>query len=579
MLALCYGWGPALIWVLIGGLFIGGVHDYLAAYMSVREDGQSIATVARRMLGRGPFVALVLFLVLMLGLVCAVFLNLSAIALTSMLPLDVVQLSPDQTLFRLVGDKVVVGGIASTSVIIVTALAPLLGWMYIKKHVAVWKCSLLAILVCGLSITVGLFFPVALQGAVTILGTTIEGTDLWKLLLAAYCLFAAGVPVWIFLQSRDFINVHILYVGMLALMVALIVAALRAPAETVEAIPVLDVATGQKSLGFFWPAMFITIACGAVSGFHSLCAGGTTCKQLKYESAARRTGYGAMTLEAFLAVCVIAVLMLGLTKTDYLSQVHPKLIFGSGKSNPILGFALGVGAVCRQAFGVSLSVGVLAGMILLEGFLVTTLDTAVRLMRYLLDEVWREAFGRFDVFATQGASLSGTDDLEPPSGSGGIPPAVPAAAAVAAQQPVPTTGAFNALLRFLRMYWVNSGIAVAITLFFAFSGGILSLWPLFATSNQLLAAMVLGLGSIWLLRKGRKVWYVLIPAVFMLATTAASLFNLVVKFRPHQVDGADAGNMTLLVADGVLILLTAYLLVAGVSEAARLLRRSPAPTR
>ena len=577
VLAVCYGWGPALFWVLLGGLFIGGVHDYLAAYMSTRENGRSIATVARRLLGRGPFVALVLFLVLMLGLVCAAFLNLSATALTSMLPLATVQLPDDQTLFRVVGEgldrQVVVGGIASTSVIIVTALAPLLGWMYLKKRVAVWKCSLLAILICGLSITIGLFFPVALRESVTILGVTIEGTSLWKLILAAYCLLAAGVPVWLFLQSRDFINVHILYVGMAVLMLALVVGSLRTPAQGDVGIPMFDMATGKDALGFFWPALFITIACGAVSGFHSLCAGGTTCKQLKSESAARYAGYWAMLLETFLAICVIAVLLLGVTKADYLGQVYPHLVDASGRSNPVLGFALGVGAVCRHAFGVSLSIGVLAGMILLEGFLVTTLDTAVRLMRYLLEEVWREVFGRYDVFAAQLAAPV----VEAPAGSSGIPSAVAMDGATAVREPVPTTGAFNALLRFLRLYWVNSGIAVAVTLFFAFSGGILSLWPLFATSNQLLAALVLGLGAIWLLRRGRKAWYVVAPAAFMLATTGASLLTLIVKYTPHQEAGKDVGNTTLFVADGLLIVLTAYLLIAGISEAVSLLRHPSTP--
>ncbi|MGC9453880.1 MAG: carbon starvation CstA family protein, partial [Phycisphaerae bacterium] len=128
-LAIIYGWGPALLWVLIGGVFIGAVHDYLATHIATREGGQSIATIARRVIGPGAFVALTIFLVLVLALVCASFLNASATALTSMLPFDRLELPRDQELFRVVTDKgqekVVIGGIASMSVIIITAVAPL----------------------------------------------------------------------------------------------------------------------------------------------------------------------------------------------------------------------------------------------------------------------------------------------------------------------------------------------------------------------------------------------------------------------------------------------------------------------
>jgi len=212
VLAICYGWGPAVAWVLVGGMFIGAVHDYLATYISTRNGGQSIATITRRLLGTGPFIALVIFLVLILGLVCAVFLNASAKALTSVLPLVRMDLPADQTIFRLTedGQRVIIGGIASTSVIVITLIAPLIGWLYLKKKVSVWICSLMAIGVCAVSVTIGLYMPVGFPDVVCqVGGVTLTGADLWKLILSAYVLIAAGVPVWIFLQSRDFINVHI----------------------------------------------------------------------------------------------------------------------------------------------------------------------------------------------------------------------------------------------------------------------------------------------------------------------------------------------------------------------------------
>ncbi len=541
VLALCFGWWPAVIWVVVGGLLIGGVHDYLAAFMSIRNQGQSVATIARRLLGRGPFVALMAFLIILLGLVTAVFLNTSASALVSMLDFGRMKLDAGQTVFRVVEaggvQKVVIGGVASMSVIIITLCAPLVGWMYIKRQVAVWKCSLLATLICVGSIIAGVVCPVAIPPTVTLGPWTLSGSDCWKLLLALYVLVAAGVPVWVFLQSRDFINVHILYAGIAMLLAILGVAAVRGgmpPAD--EALPGLDLAAGTAKLGMLWPGLFITVACGAVSGFHSLCAGGTTCKQLRSEPATRAIGYWGMLLETLLAVAVICVLVVGTTRAFYLEDVFPV-----GKdNNPVLGFAFAVGRAGYVAFGLPVAAGALAGMLLLEGFVITTLDTAVRLNRYLIEEFWQECFGRFDVFARQ---------------------------RVDGPAPVVTRGVLRGALRVLRFYWVNSGLAVGLMLWLAFSGSILQLWRIFGTANQLLAAFTLGIGAIWLLRSGKRIWYVILPALFMLLTTCASLVLLVRKFMPgREPDGKVVGNPTLLGADLVLMALTAYLVLVGVRE-------------
>jgi carbon starvation protein len=318
--------------------------------------------------------------------------------------------------------------------------------------------------------------------------------------------------------------------------------------------------------------LFITIACGAVSGFHSLCAGGTTCKQLKSESATRYIGYWGMLLETLLAVSVIGILILGTTRVFYLQDVFPV-----GKpNNPVLGFAFAVGRAGNAAFGLPIIAGALAGMLLLEGFVITTLDTAVRLNRYLIEEIWQEFFGRFDVFAGRAAALSAADGET--VADGGIPSSVELPPRQAPVQPVPTKGIGRMLLRFLSLYWVNSGLAVGLMLWMAFSGGILQLWQLFATANQLLAAFVLGIGSIWLLRRGRRVWYVVTPALFMLLTTSASLILLVPRFLPRTTaEGAPAGNPSLFVADVILMVLTAYLVVRGARELTLLWFKTPAP--
>ncbi|OGV75166.1 MAG: hypothetical protein A3K19_19365 [Lentisphaerae bacterium RIFOXYB12_FULL_65_16] len=570
VLAMCYGWGPALLWVMVGGLFIGALHDYLAAHMSIRHGGRSVAMIMRHVLGRGPFIAFMVFLVLMLGLVTAVFLNTSAVALVSMIELGRMKLPETQTLFRIVEaggqQKVIIGGVASTSVIVVTVFAPLVGWLYIKKQVAVWKCSLLAIFVCVVSIVVGLYVPVSL------------GKDMWKTILALYTLFAAGVPVWMFLQSRDFINVHVLYAGVLLLIAILVTASLRsgAPPPT-DVLPIYDGEMGMKYLGWLWPALFTTIACGAVSGFHSLCAGGTTCKQLKSETAVRYIGYWGMLLETLLAVAVITVVVVGTTRGFYFEDVFPP----GKENNPVLGFAFAVGRAGHNAFGMPIAAGALAGMLLLEGFVITTLDTAIRLNRYLIEEVWQEVLGRFDVFAERAEdimmheAIASEGDGEM-AGSSGIPAKMELPEEFEAKV-IPTSGLFRAFLRVLTFYWVNSGIAVGLMLWLSFSAGILQLWKVFGTANQLLAAFVLSLGAIWLLRNGRKVWYVVVPALFMLVTTFASLFLLIGKYRPRTgADGLAAGVPTLFVSDLVLLVLTVYLVVMGAREFLRLCRKTPA---
>ena len=438
-----------------------------------------MATVLRRMMGKDAFVAMVILLVVMLALVCAAFLNYSAAALVSRVPFDRVGLAADQTLFRVQDGQVVIGGIASMSAIVITAFAPLIGWMYIRKRVAVWICSVVAIVVCTGGIVFGIFCPVAFPQEVSILGWTLEGQHIWMLLLAGYTLVAAGVPVWLFLQSRDFTNVHILYVGLAGLLVTLLVGGVRLVSGGTpplgDPLPAFNVPQGTEANGYLWPSLFILIACGAVSGFHSLCAGGTTCKQITSERAARQIGFNGMLLESFLAVCVIAALMFGVGKGDYLRDVYPSLAGVGGSSNAVLGFAMAVGNSVAAAFGLPIAAGALAGMILLEGFLITTLDTAVRLTRYLIEEIWRALFDSYDLFAepvTADAVQQWGEGEPVPAGTDGIPVALSSAEdAPGPAFPTATTGAFRGLLRLLRHYWVNSGLAVGLMLLFAFTGG------------------------------------------------------------------------------------------------------------
>jgi len=490
VIAILYGWGPALLWILLGGVFLGAVHDYVATHIALREGGKNLTVTVRRYVGKTAFVMLLVMLVFVLALVCAAFLDLSARALTSRLPVAELQLDATQTLFRTQDGQAVIGGIASMSVIVITACSPLLGFLHLKRKWPVSICSLLALLICGVSILVGLRFPV------TVTPTT------WKLMISAYVLISAGLPVWLFLQSRDFINVHFLYVGIIFLFVALMAAAIRGGGHfaLADAIPMNNWTEGVAKHGSGWPCMFVIIACGAVSGFHSLCAGGTTCKQLRSEPAARRVGYYGMLLESFLALCVVLSLVVGLSLATYKGYCYPKV----GK-NPILTFAMAVGHTGKIGLGLPVAAGALGAMLILEGFLVTTLDTAIRLTRYMIEEGWATFFGRYDVFA-------------PSTGSTPDHPALS------------THGIKRVGLRILRYYWINSGLAVALMLLLGWGQGYLVVWKIFGSTNQLLASLVLLVATTWLVKNSRPIWYTLLPALFMLATSVTMMVRLLIAF-------------------------------------------------
>jgi carbon starvation protein len=559
VLAILYGWGPALLWILLGGIFLGAVHDFVATYVTMREGGKNLTVIARRYIGPAAFVMMLVILVAILVLVCAAFLDLSATALTSKVALSDLNLESGQRLFReqllpnprtgASEPHALIGGIASMSVIVITVFSPLMGFLYLKKKWPVWLCSILALGICAVSILIGLRWPVSV------------GPLTWKLMISGYVLFAAGMPVWFFLQSRDFINVHILYAGMVFLLVALVAAGLRGGAAAGAAIPLNNWSEGTRLLGPGWPMMFITIACGAVSGFHSLCAGGTTCKQLSLEQAARHVGYWAMLLESFLAVCVVCCLLVGLPLGVYKGYCYP----AAGSGNAVLTFAMAVGHTVHQGLGLPVAAGALGAMLLLEGFLVTTLDTAIRLTRYMIEEGWGMIFGRYDVFAqppgTAAVSAADSEPIELVGTDGltvGPPPFRMAESAAAA---LPTTGVRRAVLQFLRFYWVNSGLAVGLMLLLGLSNGYAVVWKIFGSANQLLAALALWVGTTWLMSKGRQYWFAMIPAVFMFVTSITMLVWLLVKRYIAGWQTGQTGMSALLIADVIVLSMTAGVLV------------------
>ena len=490
-MAILYGFVPAWLWVVFGGVFIGAVHDYTTLFISMREGGKSMAEVARKTLGSRGFNLFIAFTLVMIVLVTSSFLSATSISLTSLWPLAKIGVREGQTFLKtVVRDGVVmgrIGGIASTSVIFITLCSPLLGFLLRKKKLKTAYAYLLAAAICVGSVFLGIAFPV------TMAPTT------WMIVISVYVLIAAGVPVWLILQPRDFINVQILYAGIGLMIVSLFSCGFQGLRVTM---PRFNLAEGTLNLGFIWPMMFITIACGAISGFHCLVAGGTTGKQLAAEPDARRVGYNAMLLESLLSVCVLLALGAVMAFTDYKAIVWPT--DPAVKSNPILGFSLAAGRLFHQGLGIPVALGTVFGILLVEGFVITTLDAAVRLNRYLFEELWAIVLKK-----------------------------VPG---------------------LLKHYWFNSGLSVVLMWSLAYSNAFNALWPIFGTANQLLAAMALLTVSAWLLLRKRRNWYTLVPAVFMVVTTLVSLGILLAGYIRKA-------NYVLIAADLLLLALSAGVVV------------------
>jgi carbon starvation protein len=260
----------------------------------------------------------------------------------------------------------------------------------------------------------------------------------------------------------------------------------------------MNVTAGSAKLGPMWPFLFITVACGAISGFHCLVAGGTSSKQVSKESDVKKVAYGGMLLEGLLAIGVLVAVGCGIAFTDFTNIVFPTV--AGTKSNPILAFAAGAGGLLDKGLGIPPVYGTIFGILMVEGFVVTTLDTAVRLNRYLFEEMWAAIFKK-----------------------------VPA---------------------IMKSYLFNAFITVFLMFILGYYNAFLVIWPIFGSANQLLASLALIAVSVWLVKRGKNVWFTVLPAIFMMATTLYSLVVLLfTKYIPKN-------NIMLSVVDVLLVILS-----------------------
>ncbi len=456
-IAMYWGWGPAIAWVVLGTIFAAGVHDFGALVLSVRHKGQSIGTLAHRLVGRRAkllFLFIILILILMVNAVFAwVIANLFITNPASVLP--VMLQIPIAVWF---GYTV----IRHNRPMLVPSLVAL---------VAMYGTAMLTTRVSWLRIDIVRWLGGADSGAVLL---SLDAVNLaflaWILVLLAYVYVASTLPVWKLLQPRDYINAQQLVFGLLILYGGLLV---TQPQMTA---PIYNAGADPS----WFPLLFITIACGAISGFHGLVASGTSSKQLDRETDARTVGYLGAVGEGTLAlITIIAVATFFGTQAEFLASYTS---FATASAAGV-GFFVGGAAQLAGGLGIPQDIAATLVALIIVCFAATTLDSAVRLMRYIIGEL-------------------------------GVEYRVP----VLARRHVATSLAVGMTALLVLLPDGGRGLG---------SGGYL-LWPLFGTSNQLLAGITLMLISLWLVRQGRNPLPTLVPMVFLLAMTIWAMAGQVI---------------------------------------------------
>jgi len=430
---LYFGWLGAILWVALGSLFLGAVHDYTSLMVSVQNKGTSLADISKNTLGMRAKIIFSIFLWLALALVIAVFAVVASRTLVS---------QPEIVIptFGLI------------------FIAMIFGWLIYRKGINVVAGTISALIVLFSLIYLGKLFPVSLP--TSILG--MSNQNFWFYILIIYSLIASSLPIWFLLQPRDYISTWILFLGL-----GLGYLGLIATHPTINA-PAF-VSFSSKG-GPLWPMLFVIIACGAISGFHSVVAGGTTAKQLSDESSGKVIGFGGMLTEAALAGLVIFIASSALIwdPTGTKSQFGFQYLMTS-VGDPIQAFATGYGKFISSLPGLSLTIGLFFGMVMLNAFVLTTLDTATRLGRLILTELTGKQVPLF------------------------------------------------------RNRWIASSFIVVFAAILGATKGYKAIWPVFGASNQLVAALALIIVSSYFVGVKRPKVYTIYPAYFMLITTLAAL--------------------------------------------------------
>jgi carbon starvation protein len=468
--AVIWGWLPALLWIVLGTIFMGAAHDFGSLVVSMRHKGQSLASLSGDLISprvRNLFLMVVLFLVWMVIAVFAlVIANLFVSFPSSVLPVN----------FQII-------------------VALLIGIFVNRKGQKLLLPAILAQVCLYIAIYLGSLYPIQLDFL------TDSPLLAWIVFLLIYSFFASTLPVWALLQPRDYINSHQLIIGLAAIVLGVIITKPVVVAPMFQPHP-----EGAPS---WFPFLFITIACGAISGFHGLVSSGTTSKQVQRWTDARPIGYGAMLGEGTLALLATLAVCAGFPSSEAWHNHYQSWGAAQGLSTSINAFVLGSSSFLG-GLGISEVFAQTMMSVLIISFAATSLDTATRIQRYIISEV--------------GEQLK-----------------VPA----------------------LKTPWVSAGLAVLSAFFLMLvqeggKGGLV-LWPLFGAANQMLAALTLIVICAYLVKKQKPIRNFLVPMGFLLVVTVLGLLANISQFVISQNHLLAALASLLLVAE-VWIALEAFLL-------------------
>jgi len=434
-----FGWAVTLVWILIGNVFIGAVHDYLALMVSVRNRGSSIADIAEKTMGIRAKSVFSIFLVLAMLLVIAVFGVVAAKTLIAQ-------------------PQMVVPTFAIIPISIV------LGWFIYYRNADLTVASIIAVAGVILSIYFGFQFPIELAENGVI---GLSPLMFWFVVLLIYAAVASVLPVNILLQPRDYLSTYILFgsMGLAVLALLWIHPELHTPAYR---------GGFSEEQGPVWPMLFVLVACGAVSGFHSLVAGGTTSKQLAVESQGKSIAYGGMLAEGVVAVVTVLLVSGGLYWVAPASGGIDMNTLGFRETLQsggwILAYGHGFGNLVHQMLPfLSFTFASMIAVLALNTFVLTTLDSAVRITRFIVQE---------------------------------------------------SVGQRIVLFK-------NKYICTVLVIFFSYligsTDGWQKIWPIFGATNQLIAAVALFVIATWLMAMGKPTKFALYPAIFMIVTTIGAL--------------------------------------------------------
>ena len=490
--AAMFGWLPVTLWVLIGGIFFGGVHDFGALFASVRHKGQSIGEVISANMSRRAKRLFIIFSYLTLILVVAAFASIVASTFGAVV---------DESGAIDVAASGTQASVAMVSILFIL-IAIVFGFCVYRRNVPMGIASIIGIVAIVVIMAVGMnFHPIYLT------------TKTWMIIVGIYIAIASVTPVWILLQPRDYLSSFLLYAMMAVALVGIIVS--HAPMGGVDGLPMVTsfAVDNGNGMQYMFPVLFTTVACGAISGFHSLVSSGTTSKQLDKETDAKPIAYGGMLLECVLAVITVCAINFAYkynAANPDTALTGATAIFGGGIAQMYAAFGPGVVKILRTLLVLTYS-----------AFCLTSLDTATRLARFMFQEFW----------------------LEP------------------GQTPKDITEGWKKVMvnpYFATILTVVLGVILGMT-------GYGKIWGLFGAANQLLAGIGLLAVATWLGNAGKNNKMFLAPMAFMIVVTICSLC-LTVKNQIGLITAgtADWGAYAQSILGVLLIILAVVLVIEGI---------------